>query len=171
MPIVTTQQEILKLLDGLPMPNGNYALQAYVTPPDPETDYSNPHAYIWPAKGDESRNPASGGAIPRNTGVFTPSGTKPIMHEMHVYLVWFSANDDPDADTWFPGMVDAVMWALRTSPDPLPVTDPYTGLTNSQLVGIGERMTYEIVLRSTEDEAYDRYDALITIHIWEILQA
>lgn len=150
------------------MPNGNYLLQAYITPPDPETDYSNPHAYIWPTRGDESRNPAEGGAIPRNTGVNTPAGTKSFMHNMEIFVRWYGQSDDKDADTWFPAMVDAVMMALRTATDPLIVVDPYTeGL--SQLVGIGERMEYHITIRATEDEAYGQYDALIVVPLREIM--
>lgn len=170
MPIVAVQQAILKILDGLPMPNGNYKLEAYITPPDPETDYSNPHAYIWPTRGNESRNPSDGGALPRNTGVGTAAGTKPIRHHMEIWLRWYGQDDDPDSDEWFPGMVDATMWALRTATDPLVVVDTFTEV-ESQLVGIGEQMDYHITIRATEDEAYNMYDALITCPLWEILHA
>jgi hypothetical protein len=170
MPIVSCQNAILGILQGLPMPNGNYLLEAYITPPDPETDYSNPHIYIWPTKGVESRNPADGGAIPRNTGVGTPSGTKPIRHHLEAFLRWYANNDDPGADSWFPAMVDCIMWALRTATDPLVVTDPFTDI-ETQLVGIGEDMTYMVTIRATEDEAYNMYDALITLPLWEIIHA
>lgn len=170
MPIVSAQQYILNLLQGLPMPNGNYLLDAFVTPPDPQTDYSNPAAFIWPTDGHESRNPGGGGAIPRNTGVNTQAGTKPIVHTIDVYVIWFGAGDDKDADTWFPGMIDAIMWALRTSPDPVVVVDPYTQV-NSQLIDVGEDMGYKIGVRATKDEAYNRYDALITCRVTEILHA
>lgn len=170
MPIVAVQQAILGVIDRLPMPNGNYLLEAYVTPPDPETDYTNPHAYIWPTRGSESRKAEEGGAIPRNTGVGTPAGTKAIRHNMEVFIRWFGLNDDPQADTWFPGMVDAVMWALRTAADPLPVTDPYNE-AGSQVIGLGEVQEYHITVRSTEDEAYLMYDGLITCPLWEIFRA
>ena len=168
MPIVAVQQALLSILDGLPMPNGNYRLQAYITPPDPETDYSNPHAYIWPTKGEESRNPMEGGSIPRNTGINTSAGTKAFRHHIEIFIRWYGSDDDPDADTWFPGMVDAVMMALRTATDPFVVVDPYTE-GESQLVGIGEEMTYHTTIRATEDEAYEMYDALITAPLWEII--
>lgn len=170
MPIVAAQNAIVAIVQGLPMPNGNYILEAFVTPPDPETDYSNPHVYIWPTKGKETRSPKEGGALPRNTGVGTPAGTKPIVHNFELFMRWYANNDDPNADTWFPGMVDAVMWALRTCTDPLVAVDPYTEF-ESQLVGIGEDMDYMITLRATEDEAYNMYDALITVPFWEIIQA
>jgi hypothetical protein len=170
MPIVSCQNAIMGILQGLPMPNGNYLLEAYITPPDPETDYSCPHAYLWPTKGEESRNPADGGALPRNTGVGTPSGTKPIRHHFEIFVRWYANNDDPGADSWFPAMLDAIMWQLRTATDPLVVTDPFTDI-ESQLVGIGEDMTYMITIRATADEAYNMYDGLITVPLWEILHA
>lgn len=170
MPIVSSQNAIMSIIQGLPMPGGNYQLEAFVTPPDPETDYSNPHAYIWPTDGDESRNPGEGGSIPRNTGVNTPAGTKPIMHNFEIFMRWYANNDDTNSDTWFPGMVDAVMWALRTCTDPQIAVDPYTEV-QSQLIGIGERMKYHITIRATEDEAYNMYDALISVPVLEILHA
>lgn len=170
MPIVSTQNAIMSILQGLPMPGGNYLLEAFITPPDPETDYTNPHAYLWPTTGKESRNPGDGGAIPRNTGVGTPAGTKPIRHEFEIFLRWYANNDDVNADSWFPGMVDAVLWALRTCPDPQIAVDPYTEV-ESQLIGIGEQMSYHITIRATEDEAYNLYDALITLSVLEILHA
>lgn len=170
MPIVSVQNAILSILNNLPMPNGNYLLEAYITPPDPETDYSNPHAFIWPTTGKESRDAREGGAIPRNTGVNTPAGTKPIMHHMEVFVRWYGSDDDPDADSWFPGMVDAIMWALRTCTDPLVVVDPFTEV-ESTLIGIGENMDYHITIRATEDEAYNMYDALVAVPVLEILQA
>jgi hypothetical protein len=170
MPIVSAQNYILSVLDGLPMPNGNYRLDAYITPPDPLVEYDNPAAFIWPTDGAENRNGAQGGSIPRNTGVNTEAGTKPIVHVIDIYMVWFGQGDDKDADTWFPGMVDAVMWALRTSADPAVVSDPYTQI-NSQLIDVGEVMSYKIGVRATTDEAYNRYDALITCRVTEILHA
>jgi hypothetical protein len=170
MPIVSCQNAIMGILQGLPMPNGNYLLEAYITPPDPETDYSNPHIYIWPTKGSESREPGAGGTIPRNTGVNTPSGTKPIRHHLEAFLRWYANNDDPNADTWFPAQVDAVMWALRTATDPLVVTDPLTDI-ETQLIGIGEEMQYMITIRATADEAYNLYDCLISIPLWELIHA
>ena len=170
MPIVAVQNALLQILDNLPMPNGNYLLQAYITPPDPETDYSNPHAYLWPTRGHESRNPGDGGAIPRNTGVNTPAGTKPIRHNFEIFVRWYANNDDPDADAWFPSIMDSIMWALRTATDPLVVVDPFTEV-NSQLIGIGEDMSYEITVRATTDEAMNMYDGLITLPVLEILHA
>lgn len=106
--------------------------------------------------------------MPRNTGVGTYAGTKAVRHTLEGFLRWYANNDDADADNWFPGQVDAVMMALRTCTDPLVVADPYTDV-ESTLVGIGEEMMYEITIRATTDEAYNMYDALITIPLWEIM--
>jgi hypothetical protein len=170
MPIVSVQNALMSILQGLPMPGGNYLLEAFVTPPDPETDYTNPHIFIWPTKGSESRDPKDGGAIPRNTGVGTPAGTKPIRHHMEMFVRWYANNDDPNADSQFPSFIDAICWALRTCQDPQIAVDPFTQV-ESQLVGIGEEITYMITLRSTEDEAYGLYDCLLTLPVLEILHA
>lgn len=170
MPIASTCQHIKSLLDGLPMPGGVPDMVAYITPPDPNVEAQIPVAYVWPPDGDESRNPAKGGTISRNTGPGTASGFKAIEHLIDVYVVWFGADDDPDADNQFPGIVDAVMAALRTSPDPQVVTDPYTNV-QSQLIDVGERMTYRTTISALSDQAYNRYDALILCPIIEHLQA
>jgi hypothetical protein len=170
VPLNSVQLYLKGLLDGLPMPGAAGNLAAYITPPDPNEETQVPTAYIWPSQAKESRDPKTGGSIPRNTGPGTPSATKSLVHDVDIYLVWFAANDDPDADTWFPGMVDAVMYTLRTAPDPVQVTDPYSGMS-SQLVNVGEQMDVKIGLIAVGDEVFGRYDALITVTVWEIFRA
>jgi hypothetical protein len=164
--INTVQVYLQSVIDGLPVPN-NLSIQAFITPPNPEVDYTEPHAYIWPAEGQESRTPGLGGTIPRASSPGAFSGTKSISHTIDIFLVWFAANDDPDADTWFPGMVDAIMNLLRVVPTPATVQDPYTNMTTT-LIDVGERMTYRIAVSAVADEAFNRYDALITVHILEL---
>jgi hypothetical protein len=84
--------------------------------------------------------------------------------------VWFGADDDPDADSWFPGMVDAVMGALRYATMPAKLTDPYTGFV-SDLVDLGENQSYEIVVSAVADQAYNRYDARLRLRILELIFA
>ena len=170
MPIASTQAYIQSLLDGLPMPGNAPDMVAFITPPDPNVEAGPPTAYIWPVDGNESRNPASGGAIPRNTGPNTPAGRKPLEHMIDIYVVFFSPDDDPDADAQFPGIIDAVMDALRTSANPVVVTDPYTGL-ETQLIDVGERLTYRITINALADQAFNRYDGLVTAPVLELLQA
>lgn len=169
MTIVATQVYLRGLLDGLAWPfSGVAALQAYITPPDPEVTANVPKAYIWPSHGDESRAMQRGGTVPRATSLGAPSGFKGVVHDLEVYLVWFGQDDDTDADNLFPGMADAVLSTLRVSADPKRVTDPYTGV-DSWLIDVGEQMTYQITIRALVDQAYNRYDCLITLSINEVI--
>lgn len=170
MPINSVQVYIKGLLDGLPMPYALPNMVAYITPPDPNVEAEFPTAYIWPSNGDESRDAAKGGTIPRNTGPGTPSGFKNIDHTIDVWIVYFGQDDDPQADTAFPGIVDAVMQRLRTSPERPLVSDPLTGI-DSALLDIGEKMSYRIELRALSDQAYNRYDGLVTVPLIEVMQA
>lgn len=171
MPLVTVQAFIKSLLDGLEMPYGRPNAQAYITPPDPRTNAKVPAIYIWPSDGQENRSTQLGGTVPRNTGVNTASGTKGIRHRLDVYMTWFSSGSGPSQDPVFPGMVDAVLFALRTSqPNPAYITDPNTGIT-STIYNVGEEMNYRVGIDSTADERMKRYDALINVTIWEILNA
>lgn len=168
MSINATQVYMQTLLNGLPMPGSAPNLVAYITPPEPEVDATTPHAYIWPSSGIESRNPSLGGTVPRAAFQGAPSGFKPIVHTLHIYLIWFQANDDPQADTWFPGMLDTIMATLRVSQDPIKVTDPYSNV-ESWLIDVGERMTYQITVSALEDQRYHRYDGLITCSLNELI--
>jgi len=171
VPIVNAQSFLLSLLDDLPMPYGKPAAKAYITPPDPRIQAKVPAIYIWPSDGEENRSSELGGTIPRNTGPGTSSGTKGILHKMDVYLTWFSAGSDKQQDPVFPGMVDAVMFALRYSmPNPVYITDPSTEIT-STIYNTGEDISYRIGVESTADERIKRYDALMTVSMWEIFNA
>lgn len=173
MPVASVSSYIKGLLDGLAMPGGLPAMVAYIMPPDPNTQAEYPTAYVWPADFDESRNPDSGGSIPRNNGPGTPAGNKPIEHGIEIFIVYFQASDDPDADSLFPGVVDAVMAALRTSPDPpggVPLTDPWTGM-QSGLFDAGEVMKGRITVTATADQGFNRLDCLITCPMFELIQA
>lgn len=169
MPINSVQVYIQQLLDNLVMPGRAGNLRVYITPPDPNEETDLPTAYVWPADGYESRNPQRGGTVPRNTGIGTNSGYKAYEHRMDVYLIWNGQDDDPQADIWFPGMVDAIMLVLRTSPDPAVAQDPYTGQLTT-LIDVGEIMNYRITLRALADQRYNRYDALISLELLEIMQ-
>lgn len=153
------------------MPYGKPAAKAYITPPDPRVEAKVPAIFIWPSDGDESRKPDLGGTIPRNAGVNTASGIKGMMHRIDVYITWFSTGTGTSQDPVFPGMVDAVMAALRFSqPNPAYVTDPNTRETWT-IYNVGEEMTYRTGMASTKDERQKRYDALITVSCWEVVNA
>jgi len=158
------------LLDGLNMPSALPGMRAFIMPPDPNDESQFPTAYVWPADFDESRDPGGGGSLNRNTGLGTASGQKAIEHSIEVFIVFFQAGDAPDADSLFPGIVDAAMSALRTSADPAPVTDPYTNAP-STLIDVGEVMRGRIVVSATQDQAINRLDCLLTCTVHEIIYA
>lgn len=170
MPIASTLAFVKGLLNNLPMPGGAPDMAAYIMPPDPNVEAEIPTAYVWPTDGEESRNPEKGGTIPRNKGPGTAAGWKPITHMVDVFVVWFQADDDPQADSLFPGMVDAVMAALRTCPDSAALTDPYTG-EPSTLYDLGEQQHYQIVVSAVADQAFNRLDSLIRCTCYELIQA
>jgi hypothetical protein len=171
LPLVSVQTFLLGLLDGLPMPYSQPSANAYITPPDPRVQARIPAIYIWPAPGEENRSGELGGTIPRNKGPGTPSGTKGLLHHMDVYLTWTAVNNAQQTDPVFPGMVDAITAALRYSqPNPAEFTDPNTGLT-STIYNVGEDMRWNLGIEALDDERFLRYDALVTVSVWEIIQA
>jgi hypothetical protein len=165
------QRFLLSILDGIELPYGVPAARAYVTPPDPRIQAKVPAIYIWPSDGNENRSETLGGTIPRNTGPGTASGTKGLMHQVDVYVTWFSSNSGKQADPKFPAIVDTVMMALRYSlPNPYEATDPATKLTSS-IYNVGETMRYRTGVEATDDERWLRYDALIQVSCWEVINA
>jgi hypothetical protein len=167
MSLVTVQTWIKQQLDGLvlPGPAGVQPLEAVITPPDPNED-PQPVAYIWPTGGREHRQ-----AVPRNTGPGTAAGWKNFEPNIDIYLTWFNNQDDPYADVAFPSVVDAVMNALRTSPDPAEMVDPNTGAV-SWLAGVGEDMDWSnLGVNAVNDQRWLRYDALIRVSFTEFISA
>lgn len=168
MPLVTVQNWIHQQLDGLivPGPANVGPLEAFIAPPDPN-EGPQPAAYIWPNIGHERRQ-----TMPRNTGPGTGgSGWKEVRPDMDVYLTWFNSADDPYLADAFPSVVDAVMNALRTSPDPATVTDPNSGLV-CHLVGVGEAMSWQALgVATVADQRWQRFDALIIVPFIELIQA
>jgi len=172
VPIVTVQSFLLNILDGLELPYGMPALEGNITPPDPRVKARVPACYIWPSPGEENRSSELGGTVPRNSGFGTPSGTKGILHHFDIYITWTGARNKGRAtDPLFPGIIDAVMAALRyCQPNPAYLTDPNTGLT-STVYNVGEIMHYQVGLEDLADERLMRYDCLINCSIWEIINA
>lgn len=172
MPIASCMAFIQGLLKDLPMPGGAPNLAAFITPLDPDTESDIPTCYVYPLPGTEKRDPKDGGSMPRNTGPRTFSGDKTMKHQMGIWVVWFMADDDPEADLLVPGFMDAMMWALRTSfPNPAILVDPFDG-TESQLADTGEEMKYELLPpHATKSQRWNRYDALITVPLTEVISA
>ena len=171
MPLVTCQQFLLSILDNLEMPYNVPAAKAYITPPDPRIQAKVPAIYIWPSDGVENRSSELGGTVPRNTGPGTASGTKGLQHQFDVYVTWFAPGGGTQQDPKFPAIVDTVMMALRYSqPNPYEATDPATNLTSS-IYNVGESIRYRTGVEATNDERWLRYDALLTVTVWELIRA
>ena len=168
------------LLDGMNWPAEMQALpspppplRCFITPPDPNVQAGTPSAYVWFNRGDEARQGAKYGAgtVPRASYPGGPSGTKATAHTIPVYVVWAGGSPtDPLVNILFPGMVDAIMAFLRVSPDPAVVTDPWTGV-QTQLVDVGEHMSYLTTLRALEPMQSQRLDALLEITCTEVFSA
>ena len=144
------------LLNGLAMPFPSVELAAYITPPDPNVEtVILPTLYVLTAEGPEKRL-----TTPRNTGPGTPAGDKTLDHNLQLHVIWMIANSNPaapgaaDPDLLFSGVIEGVMAALRTSPAPTLITDPWTG-QQTQLVDTGERMTVQISAPAFDQEPAD----------------
>lgn len=170
MPVLTAQSYIASLLDNLTPPGRTGAkgpVSAMITPLDPDVNPDGiPRVYVWPSSAPESRL-----AFPRNSGMGTQAGWKQMKHQLMLFLVWMDSQNDVNADSNFPLLIDWVMQVLRTSPNPATWTDPDTGLV-SNIVNVGEDMKYDYVPpRLLAADRYRRYDARITITLLELFQA
>jgi hypothetical protein len=172
MPIWTALNHVESILANLPLPgSGGSTLATFIRPPDPESDQSLPHAYVWPGRGTEMRE-----SVPRpqqgtpGTGS-TQAGWKQKHHMVDVWVTWFQDQDDPTPDASFPVIMDAIEDALRCSTDPVKVQDPVT-FRWSQLFATGEDMDYDIGLpRATRDQRILRYDGKVSLTVKESFQA
>lgn len=173
MPILTALSYMRQLLYDLPLPgNGGSTLEVVVTPPDPAANQTGPYAYLWASKGPELRQsvPRPYKGTPR-TGS-TEAGWKEMTHTIHVWVIWFQDQGDTQPDFAFPIIMDAVLDAVRVSPDPVyNVQDPET-FRYSTLFKIGEAMTYEISpVRTVASQRLMRYDGMVTLTVCEEFQA
>jgi hypothetical protein len=176
MPLNSTLQYMKGLINGLAMPGGIPNLVAYINPPAADEEpFGEPRAYVWVPAWDESRNPERGGAVPRALSKPVPganpdSGTKAIDHSVHIWVIYDQANDDDQADSLFPGILDAISWQLRVSTDPEVVVDQYDG-TITQLVDVGETINGQIQVVALAGQRMYRYDSLMVVPVTEIIQS
>lgn len=154
---------------ALPSPPG--AIQVNLTPPNPDVIASAPTASIWFLRGVESRDQdrLRIGTLPRNTGPGTASGLKGVDHTIAIYVAWEGTGPtDPNQDTLFPGMIDAMRAVLRTSANPVEVTDPWTGET-SWVIDVGELIDYQTSLEALAPMRLNRWDTLLTCTVVEAI--
>lgn len=170
MPLASALSYLRGLLDGLPMPGNVAGLSCLVTAPPPfEDPGAIPTLYLWLPDGRESRD--GPGTMPRN-GVFggTGSGDKITVHRPAGELQWQNAGPD----LLFYAMVDAIMARLRTAPTraaDTQVTDPYDASLVTQMLNVGEEMTYRTAVRPVPDQQANQYQALIQLVLTEVIQA
>lgn len=109
--------------------------------------------------------------MPRNRGPGTPAGFKGLHHSLDIYLVYPLSDEEPDSDSAFPGVIDAVMATLRTVPNPVVITDPLTGV-QSQLANTGEKIDWEMAApQALSAQRWSWYAALVTLPLLEVIQA
>lgn len=170
MPLNTVQLQLKSILDQMPLPAGWDPLEAFIAPPNPRDEARAPAAYIWGGHGDESR-----AAKPRaeyaNLG---SGGIKQIVHQVSIWLTAFDDSEQPEVDTNFPAIVDAVLAQLRNTPmtdGTQHAVDPILG-TVSNLLNIGENMSWEYgAARAVADQRLLRLDAEINVEVYEYFQA
>ena len=166
MPVSTTVGFVRDLLDGQNLPGTAGRLDAFVTPPDPNTETQNPAAYVWMSRGSTRRVSGPRSVPPPGLWQMTasgPRGWKKMQHQISIYLTWFDENTDPQADSTFPTVLDWVMMTLETCKMPQDITDPSTGDVSAQIINLGQNLDYEWVpVRSTASQRMQRQDALIT---------
>jgi hypothetical protein len=77
---------------------------------------------------------------------------------------------NPNADSAFASLIDAVVQAWVTTPMPIPLTDPFTQ-QKTQLLSLGEQFTIEqSPAHSLADQRLYLYEALIRFTVEEALQ-
>lgn len=170
MPLVSAQNYVVSLLANLTPPGATgitAPIQALVVPKTPDVNPDGiARCYVWPARGPEKRL-----AFPRNTGLGTPAAWKQINHDLQIFLTWDDTPDDYNLDTNFPLLIDFVMNVLRTSPNPANWIDPDSGIA-SVFQNLGEDMTYDYPPpRTLEPDALLRFDARISVNLWEDFQS
>jgi len=155
MSVNTVQTHVKTLLNGITLPQYAAPLITYITPPNPGK-LPSPAAYVWVTNGSNSRQTA-----PRGYGF------RKTIWSVSVWLMAPGLATDPNADTKFAGVIDAVIHALVTDTMPIMETDPLTGLTY-QLLAIGEQFTVEQApVRSLVDQRLLMYEALINLTVEE----
>ncbi len=158
MSLVAVQGFVQGVVTGVAVTAYPTPLTSYIAPPIPG-DAGVPGAYIWGGTVNERRQTAPRG-----------QGFKELLWMVDIWLLVIQSNDRVDSDTAFPSMVDAVMDALRTTPMPLTITDPVTGVL-SQVISVGEQMDLDYSpVHTVADQVDVQYVALLRCSVKEVLQ-
>lgn len=144
------------LVNGLSSPLYQRSLEAYITPPNPGK-LPGPAAYVWVTRGTNNRQTA-----PRGPGF------RQTVWTVNIWLMAPGKATDINADSAFACLIDAVVESWVTTPMPIPLTDPETGLV-TQIVSVGEEFTIDqSPVHSLADQRLFLYEALIQFTVKEI---
>jgi len=146
------------LTDGITAPLNNRPIVAYITPPNPGK-LPGPAAYIWVTQGTNARQTAPRGA-----------GFRQSVWTVSVWLMSPSSATNPNADSAFACLIDAVVEAWVTTPMPVTITDAVTQRT-TQFISVGEQFTIQqSPVHALSDQRLFLYEALLEFTLKEIAQ-
>jgi hypothetical protein len=168
MSLNAVQTYVKSLIDGLQLPFAQEGtLTVHISPPNPGDDQTTPVAYVWGAIGHERRT-----AGPRAShGQLNTGGIKHSQWQAEVWLYYAEQADDPDADSLFPAVIDAVCAIFRNTPMPTPITDPTTQ-AQSTVLAIGEDISIDYApVRALAEQGYIQYEARIMLTLIESFQS
>lgn len=163
MSILACQDYVANVIQGLVGAYGNEPLQAWVDPPSGGiASAETPQAYVQAASGEGKRQTMGG-----LTGYYLD------VHQVYVFLEWMMPPNTQDGNLAFTNLIDSTISAIRESyTGAVLITDPATQ-QESQLLVIGDRLTYKYVpprnLGESGEEWFD-YTALITFEVQEKVQ-
>jgi hypothetical protein len=90
-----------------------------------------------------------------------------MMWSMSIWIMAADTSTNPNADTAFAGLIDAIITAIVTDTMPIMETDPVTG-QQCQLLAIGEQFTVQqSPVHALADQRLVMYEALINLTIEE----
>lgn len=167
MTLNATQLYVKGLLDGLVLPIAELgALEAHVSYPNP-LDQITPLCFIWGAIGLEDRH-----TMPRaQPGNLSSGGFKDTAYDIDLWLFHAELSDDPNADSLFPVVIDAVRRVLRNTQMMVKLTDSVTGET-STIKKIGERIKLDYMpMKALEDQRMVQYECRLIVSVVEAIQA
>lgn len=170
MSISSVQLYLKNQLQGLALPTTPAQnLTAIVTPNQPVMKDTFPRAFIWGSTGNEGRQ-----TMPRaKPGQPSTGGFKTLVHHVDIWIVWFGVSSDPNADSQFPSVMEAIMQQLRTTTMPvLNLLDTTTGrLSDLLMVGEDMKWDYAPVHSLIPQRNIYRYDGRIIVDVKEKIQA
>jgi hypothetical protein len=156
------------IVDGLQSPQLN-PLRAVVQPPVLSDIAAQPWAFIWAARSPIDRQTAPR-VIRQPGGGVLPGGYQKAKWTIPIRLYTIMAQDDPNIETAFPGLIDAVILAVTTTPIAIIETDPLTG-QQFQILMFGEHLDvdYASATAQTNGQSIIRFACDLEVRLEEKL--